>query len=68
MYVRAIELREAVPVRVATIDLRAWVGRSEFLFHVLWAHDSMTLRALLPDEISHITATGFRVRPLPNAM
>lgn len=33
LYVRAIEIRDAQPVRVASIDMRAWMGREEFLFY-----------------------------------
>lgn len=61
---RIIEFEKREPVRVATIDLRPWLGQSEFLFHIRDASGEWLLSAGHVDEITEARAKSV---PMPKA-
>lgn len=59
---RVIQFRGRDPVRVATLDLRAWGGEEELLFHLLWKDEAWTLSSECPASRAKVVARSVPVR------
>ena len=61
-HIRFIEFVDRKPIRVATIDLRAWSGATELLFWLDWSNEAWTVRIPSRDETSVVTVRSSAVR------
>jgi len=62
MYVRAIEIRDGHPVRSASIDMRAWIGSTEFLFYLIWNNRGFSLKIAAHEGRPEISAESVPIR------
>jgi len=63
-HIRFVEFEGREPVRVATLDLRAWSGHMEFLFKVRWDEDRWSVSARTPDDTREVVALSSSLRPV----
>lgn len=59
---RFLEVRGRALSGLATVDLRAWVGCTEFLFWLEWREDNWRVRAPVPNSDEEITIAARPVR------
>lgn len=62
LHFRVIEFEGWRPVRVATLDMRAWEGECELLFHLRWTTDHWTVAVSGPRARGEILATAVPLR------
>lgn len=61
-HMRVVEFEGWEPVRVATLDMRAWEGERELLFHVLWTVNGWTVGASCPRARGEVLAAAVPLR------
>ena len=61
-HLRVIEFEGREPLRVATMDLRAWGGEIELLFHLKWESDPWMLSAPCPRSGDTVVARSVPLR------
>ena len=61
-HMRVIEFEDWEPVRVATLDLRAWEGERELLFHVRWTVNGWTVGSSSPTSRGEVIANAVPLR------
>ncbi len=59
---QCIEIRDATAVRIATVDLRAWLGATEIRAALTWSADSFVLEVFLPHANDSIRANSLPIR------
>ena len=59
-----VEFQNDRVARVATLDMRAWIGQEELLFWIEWHADRMTLATPTPDGQGRIIALAVDVRDI----
>ncbi len=63
-HVRFVEFERREPIRVATLDLRAWMGHKEFLFKVRWDDVPWSVSVRTPDDTGDVVALSSALRPV----
>jgi len=61
-HVRFVEFAGRQPVRVATLDLRAWCDQTQFLFMLRWDGERWRVSSATPDETAQVVASSSPLR------